>query len=224
MRLKTNLHFHTGDDPHDKISYSFYEGIDAAERNGFEVIALTCHRKFVWKKEYEAYAARKNILLIPGIEQNIEKKHVVILNADQSAETLSTWNELTAWKMAHRESFVLAPHPYFYGNFSLKDNLEQNINLFDAIELSWFYSRFFNRNKMAEVVAKRYGKPFIATSDTHDLKFLDSSYAIVEAKAKTIPSIFESMRQNNFENFTFPYKMFEMAMYVLKREVKNRLG
>ena len=223
MRLKTNLHFHTSDDPQDKVPYSFYEGIDAAYRAGFEVIALTCHRKLVWSTDYESYAASKSILLVGGVEIEIGRKHVVILNCDATAEELSAWNELEAYRKNHPEIFVLAPHPYFYGNFSLKRGLDRHIHLFDAIEHSWFYSKWFNRNKRGEAAAKKYNKPFIATSDTHDLKFLDRGYAIIETRSKTTPAIFDAIREKNFTNVTQPSSFPEMAGFLIRQEIRNRL-
>lgn len=223
-RLKTNLHFHTGDDPLDKILYSFYEGISAASHAGFEIIALTCHRKFVDNGDYESYAVSKNILLIKGAEIEIEKKHVVVLNCDAEVEKLYTWNELELYRKNRPDIFVIAPHPYFYGNFSLKGDLERHINLFDAIECSWFYSKWFNRNQRSRIVAEKHTKPFIATSDTHDLRFLDRSYAIIEAKSKTIPAVFEAIREKSFANITQPSKPAEMAAALIRQEIRNRLG
>ena len=67
MRIKTNLHFHTSDDPEDSIDYDFYEGVDRAAALGFGALAITCHNKFVDDPEYEKYAEKRGILLIHGI-------------------------------------------------------------------------------------------------------------------------------------------------------------
>ena len=222
--LKTNLHFHTSDDPQDKVPYSFYKGIDAASSAGFEVVALTCHRKFTWRENYESYAASKNILLIKGVEIEIERKHVVILNCDTTVEKLSAWNELETYRKTHPDIFVLAPHPYFYGNFSLKRDLDRYISLFDAVECSWFYSRWFDRNKRGEAAAKKYDKPFIATSDTHDLKFLDRAYAVLEARSKTVSAVFDAIRKKSFTNITRPSNFLEMAGVLIRQEIRNRQG
>ncbi|MDI6821222.1 MAG: PHP domain-containing protein [Patescibacteria group bacterium] len=214
MKFKTNLHFHTNDDPRDKgIKHSFYEGIDKAKKLGFEIIALACHQKLINLPEYHNYAAKNNILLINGIERAIEKKHVVILNADQESETINTFAELEKYKKQHPEIFILAAHPFFYGNYSLKEKLEPNIKIFDAIELSWFYSKKFNRNLKGELIAKKYNLPFIASSDTHDLWGLNYDYAIIEAETKNITSVFKAIREKKFQNITRPKKLWrEMAL------------
>src|ERR1051325_4501706 len=221
MKLKTNLHFHTDDDPQDRLNYSFYEGVDRAAKLGFEVVALTCHNKFVFKKEYSEYAARKNILLVPGIEKTIEKRHVVILNPpDKTVEKINAFENLSEYRKDHPEIFVIAPHPYFYGNFSIKERFHELHGLFDAVEYSWFYSKFFDRNKIALAAAKKYDLPFISTSDTHDLNFLDTSYAAIDAKAKTAPAILEAIRRGNFENVTSERSfLFEMAPFIAKIEL-----
>lgn len=222
MNLKTNLHFHTHDDPRDVIWHTLYEGVRRAKRLGFEVLALTCHQKFIYLPAYQNYAARHGILLIPGVERDIEGRHVVILNPDKTIEDVATFDELKAYKQNHPDIFILAPHPYFYGSFSLKKRLERHIHLFDAIEHSWFYSKMFNRNKKAKVVAKKYNLPFIATSDTHELDLLDISYAVINAKEKTIKGVFEAIKNNNFTNITSPRKFWkEMLWDEGQRQVKR---
>lgn len=206
MILKTNLHLHTNDDPQDKINYSFYQMIDVASALGFRVLALTCHNKIIFSQAYSDYAAAKNILLIPGIEKTIENKHVVILNPAPEAETLKSFAALADYRRRYPASFILAPHPFFYSRICLKEKLIVHPKLFDAIEYSWFYARFFNCNKKAESFAKSHNLPFIATSDTHDLKFLETSYALIESKTKQPIDIFNAIRQKRFTNFSQPRK------------------
>lgn len=219
MKLKANLHFHTGDDPYETIEYSTPEAIDRAADLGFGAIALTCHRYFAWKKEYADYAASRNVLLIPGIEANIDEsrdiwgRHVLVLNCDKDAEQLRTFEDLEAYKKSHPQVFIIAPHPYYYGYWSLKEYLEKYIGLFDAIEQSWFYSRWFNRNRRAEAIAQKYNLPFIATSDTHYFDFLNTSYAIIETKEKTIPAVFEAIRQKSFVNVTSPRSFWKDMLW-----------
>lgn len=222
MRLRTNLHFHTRDDPQDVIDYTFYEGVDRAKKLGFEVLALTCHQKLIHTPEYQGYAAHRGILLIPGVERDIEKCHVVILNPDKAVERVTTFNELEAYKQNHPDIFVLAPHPYFYGNFSLKRRLEQYIHLFDAIEHSWFYSKLFNRNKKGETIARKYNLPFIATSDTHRLHILDKGFAIIDVQEKTIPAVFDAIKNKQFTNVTSPRKFWsEMVWHEGREQIKT---
>lgn len=222
--FKANLHFHTGDDVEDPVQYTFHEGIDKAAALGFEIMGLTCHNQFIDSHDYVAYAEKRGILLIPGIEKTIEKRHVVILNANKEAENITTFTKLQGYKKLYPEIFVIAPHPYFYGNFSLKEKLEQNLHLFDAIEHSWFYSRIFNRNVRGELIAKKHNLPFLATSDTHILETLERSYALIDSKTKTIPAVFKALREKKYKNVTAPLKTFDKMIWkIFFREFTTRL-
>lgn len=221
-KLKTNFHFHTSGDPLDRIEYSLKEGIDHASRLNFNVLAVTCHNHFAWTSEYAEYAKNKGILLIAGVELNIgekvkfgikgEKKgkHVLVLNAGKDVKNLHTFSELEEYKKRNPDIFIIAPHPYFYGHFSLKNYLEKYIHLFDAIEHSWFYSKyFFNRNKKAIEIAKKYNLPLISTSDTHYFfnNHMDRNYVLIESE-QNIVSIFKAIKSGKFENVTSPSKFF----------------
>lgn len=222
MKLKANLHFHTQDDPQDVVDYSFQEGMDAASRLGFEVLALTCHHKFIDSPTYSAYAAERNVLLIPGVERDIEHRHVVILNADEEIEKVETFAELAAYKKNHPAAFVLAPHPYFGTPYCLGRKLEEHIGIFDAIEYSWFYSKGINRNLKAEALAKKQNLPYLAASDTHELRTLDKSYALIETGEKTAAAVLTAIKNKNFENFSAPSKFWsEMIVPKILSDLKK---
>jgi hypothetical protein len=212
MKIKTNLHFHTADDPADPISYSTKEGIDKAVSLGFHALAITCHQKYAWTEEYAGYAKSKGLLFIPGIEiytgetRDDSRPHVLILNAAPEAEKVRTFLELEQYKKEHPEAFIMAPHPYFYGNFCLKSLLEKYIHLFDAIEQSWFYSRMIDRNTKGRQMAEKHRLPFVSTSDTHFFDFLDTNYCTVEIEdgEPTVSAIFSALRSGKFENTTSP--------------------
>jgi len=214
MLLKTNLHFHTSDDPEDThINYTFYEAVDRAAELNFAVLALTCHDKYINSDKYQRYAANKNVLLIPGIEKKIEKRDVIILNADSGVQEVNTFTKLKKYKEGHPDIFVIAPHPYFYSSYCLKEKLESNIGLFDAVECSWFYSKRINCNKRGEQIAQKYRLPFIATSDTHNLEFLYKNYALVDAGTKTKEAVFHAIRNHHFKNITSPSKFWREMIW-----------
>lgn len=214
MKIKMNLHFHTADDAADPIDYTTYQGIDHAAELGFGALALTCHQTFAWTPEYAEYAEKKGVLLIPGIEIYIgediptSKRHALILNATKGAESVRTFNNLSTYKHEHPDAFVVAAHPFFYGNMSLKELLEPHIELFDAVEQSWFYSKWFDRNPKGRAMAKKYHLPFVSTSDTHFFDFMDMNYCTVEAAEKTPEAIFAALRAGNFENTTSPRRFW----------------
>jgi hypothetical protein len=217
MYLKANLHFHSKEDPIDPIDYDLYEAIDHAVGLGFNVLASTCHTKNIVTEQHVHYAEKKGLLLIPGIEANIyeegaphRRHHVLILNCDSSANDVHTFEDLKRYREAHPEALYIAPHPYLYGNFSLGEKLEEHIELFDAIELTWFYTRWFSRNTRAAQMAKKYNKPFIATSDTHFLTFMDTNYVTVDAEERTARSFIDALKKHVYKNTTSPRSLYDI--------------
>lgn len=222
MHLKTNLHLHTKDDPADGIPFSFEEYVDRAAALGFSALAVTCHGRFVDDPAYRAYASERKILFIPGIELEVEKAHVVVLGCDRSIEDVREFAALRAYKRSHPEVLVLAPHPYFPGSYVLGEKLEKNIDVFDAVECSWFYSKHIDFNRRAERTAEQHDLPYIATSDTHDPRFLDTSYAVIDAAAPTVRAVLAAVREKKFENRTGPRKLIrEMAASAAAQTFRN---
>lgn len=226
MKLKANLHFHTNKDPQDyySVTHSCEEGVDYAAALGFDVLAVTLHKKFFDSEEDIKYAALKNILLIKGIELEISKKHIVVLNCNKDIESVRTFEDLEKYKKTHPEIFIFAAHPYFHHN-SLNGELERWIAIFDGIEFSWFYTRWFNWNKKGKTIAEKYNLPFIATSDTHQLDFLNDSYISIDVEEKTAEAIIKSLRQKKFENISSPRKLFKdiiwkWGRYILKHKMR----
>lgn len=221
MKLKINLHFHTSDEKYDFVNYTFYEGLKEAKNLKFDAIALTSHNQFINRRDYYEFAKKLDILLILGIELTIKGRHIVILNPRPDIKDVKTFKDLKLYKKNHPQIFILAPHPYF-GFDSLGKQLEKNIDIFDAIEYCWFYSKYFNRNKKGKKIAEKHNLPFIATSDTHNLKVLDKSYAIIEAKEKTAAAVFEAIKENKFQNITSPRKFLsEMLLAEIIRRTKG---
>jgi predicted metal-dependent phosphoesterase TrpH len=230
MLLKVSLHIHTKEDKKDGhiINYNVYQLIDEAKKKGFDVLGFTPHKKFVFKEEFARYAESKGILLIPGVELSlgrISQKHMIVLNCDKSAEKVKNFKQLAKYKQEHPNVFILAPHPTYTRLFSVgKRNLKRYINLFDAIEYSWLYSKKINANKKAQAIASKFNKPMVSTADVHVLKKLDTDYAMIDADFFNAESIFESIRQNRFENVTSPKKFSEIFKHIFVTVIKYVAG
>lgn len=224
MKFKANLHFHSSEDPADRIDYTLKEGIDHAARLGFHALATTCHLYNAWTEEAAKYARERGMLLIPGVELALHEKftggnpfyngrHALVLNADKTAEKIRTFAELEAYRRAHPEIFIIAAHPFMYrsignGQISMNGLFKKYIHLFDAIEHTWFYSKWFNRNVPAAHAAQEYNLPLIATSDTHFFDFMDENYALIHAEELTTEAIFDAIRARQFENVTSPRRFW----------------
>ncbi len=214
MRLKTNLHLHSKEDEYDVLNYSIFQAIDRAAELGYEVLAWTPHRRVLCRPEHIEYAKGKGIILFPGIEAKIGGREVLLIDCGPEVEKIKTFPQLREYKKAHSELLVVAPHPFFPAKTVLAEKLEENIDLFDAIELSWFHTRDIDFNAVAAKIAAKHGKPFIATSDTHRLDCLERSYAFVESE-KEPEAVKTAIRAGRVDNFSKPITLVQAAVFML---------
>lgn len=211
---KVQLHCHSGSDPEDCLFHSDKDVIDRAALHGYDVLALTCHNTIVHTKELEHYAKKKGILLLPGVEKTVEKKHVLIVNAAKEAEFVHTFTDLETYKKNHPQSLIIAPHPYHplpIKLVSLGDYVEQYAHLFDAIEWSSFYSRYGKFNKKAQQKAKKLNIPMIGTADNHVLRYLNHTFSLVRAPQKTTHDIVQAIKKGHIEIQTKPMNLFMLG-------------
>lgn len=224
MKLKTNLHFHSKEDPEDTIPYTLQEGIDEAARLNFDVLATTLHNKYGYTDEVARYAADRGVLLIPGIEKTIQGCHVVLLNCNRDAESIASFQDLGKYRHIHPECFVLAVHPYYF-IYSLNHRLEQYTNLFDGVEWSWYYSSWScEANDKAASFARSHRLPFIATSDTHCLRYLNRSYAIIDTPTKDVSGVLAALKKGVFENVSHPSSLSDILVHQVCMSACDELG
>jgi predicted metal-dependent phosphoesterase TrpH len=220
-KLKVQFHIHSKQDPRDNIKYSEKQIIDRASRLGYDSIAITCHDVIIFNEDLKKYAEKKRILLIPGIEKTIQKKHVVILNADLAAQSINSFEDLKKYKDNHPESLIIAAHPYYPGSVSLKKEFDKHHKLFDAVEYSWFHSKRFNKcNEKAAAASEKYDLPILGTSDNHNLKYIDQTYSILEADGKNIKSILKAVRKNKIEVISHNICIFKLFWIYLEMTVR----
>ena len=81
--------------------------------------------------------------------------------------------------------------------------------MFDAIEFAHLHFRLLNFNRKAIALARKYDLPLVGTSDTHELRQLNSTYSVVEAE-KTIPAIIAAVRAKRVEIMTRPLSHWEL--------------
>jgi hypothetical protein len=101
--------------------------------------------------------------------------------------------------------------------------LEENIEVFDAIEYAHLHFRFINFNNKAVAIAKKYDLPMVGTSDTHTLKQLNTTYSLVEAQ-KTIPAIINAVKNKRVEVVTHPmntWRFFRSGSWFLISSTKK---
>ena len=207
--LKASFHVHVQGDHDDYILYTGFELLDRAAQLGFEVIAFTSHERVIHTPELQDHARELGIILIPGIELNLGG-HVLVLNACPKAQTLTTLDDLRAYRETRPEIFTIAAHPYYpKRKFCFQETLVPNLDVFDAIEHSWFYSKLMDWNKKAKKVANSHDRPYIATSDVHLLEQLENGHLMIDAE-KNLESILEAMREKRFVSVAKPQGVFQM--------------
>jgi predicted metal-dependent phosphoesterase TrpH len=161
-------------------------------------------------RNLSSYAKGKGILLIPGVEMTIRRRHVLVLNPPPH-KTCLDFSSLS--ELRRPETLIIAPHPYFPGTYSLNGHLLKHLNLFDALEYCHFYSPMINFNQKAVEVSRSFGLPLIGNSDAHFLSQLGATYSLISAE-KSLESVFAAIRQNKVKVVSRPLNHLEMGSIV----------
>ncbi len=222
LKLKTDLHLHTADDRYDGIAHTAYELISHAAKKDFKVLSITNHDTYTYTPELVSYALDHDILLIPGIEKTIEGKHVLLLNAFPATEKIKTFGELR--KAKNDGLFVVAPHPFFRAHHCLGNKLIEHIELFDAVEYSYFYTRWINFNRKALAVAREYRLPLIGNSDCHVLNYMGVSHSIITSPYKTESAIFEAIREHRVKVVSRPQPFHRLLSMFINMQIKLHMN
>jgi predicted metal-dependent phosphoesterase TrpH len=211
--IKIDLHIHTLDDPKDALDYSAHELLERAAALGFEVLAITLHDAVFDRPEVFADAQRMGILLIPAAEMRLEGADVILLNVTAGeVASLRTLDDLAELRARRGPSlFTIAPHPFYVLGGSIGEKLLERIDLFDAIELCHFWGRFFDPNRRAVEVAKRFNKPLIATSDAHRLHAFGANYTCIpRPTALTVDNVIRVLRSGLFRATNPPCSFIDL--------------
>ncbi len=220
MKVKASLHCHTSADLVEGgvIGYSVFDLIDRAKEAGIAVLAHTCHRYFVWDQAWSDYADQNGILLIPGVELELTEgssaNHTLAINCDASISEVQSFADLAQYRITHPDLLVIAAHPNFGFGVSLgKERLLKYWSLFDAVENSWFYSRFLNPNQVINQLCIARHKPFIATADLHNFNFscLRSDYAVLDLTDLSAQAVVRAVKQGLFTNVSEPKSLFQLG-------------
>jgi predicted metal-dependent phosphoesterase TrpH len=205
--LKVELHAHTSDDPEDFIPHTSRELIDRAAQLGYGALAITLHSRQLVSPEIEAYARDRGLTLIPGVEVAIEGRHVLLLNypAAARADEVTSFDDLARLR-AGASGLVVAPHAFYPTSTCLgRDLLDRHADLFDAVEVSGFYTRWLDFNREARDWAQSHGKPLVGNGDVHRLSMLGTTFSLVDAEPHP-DAICEAVRSGRVEVSTRPLR------------------
>lgn len=179
-KVRCDFHSHTINDPRDKhVWHTGEELIDKAQSQGFGALAITLHGRQYFPRHLEEYAAERGVLLMPGVEQDINGCHVLLLNFEKDAANgIRNFKDLAAEKRPG--TMVIAAHPFFPGEICLGEKVMEHAELFDALEITGFYHPWWNPNLKALEVAATLNKRVVGNSDTHTLQQLGSTFSEIE--------------------------------------------
>ena len=213
MTLKADRHIHAAEDGQDKVSVTAKEIIDKAAELNFDVLSFTFHNKTFYH-EIKAYAEEKGILLIPGMERNIERAHVLLYNFNEKkALEIRHFEDLR--KQKGNKQLVIAAHPFFLSKACVGKKLKKYAELFDAVEFCFMHNKIVNLNRKAIRVAKKLNKPIVANSDTHFIEQLGENYTLIDAE-KNISSVINAIKQGKVRRKTRHLGLVESFKLYLK--------
>jgi len=209
LKLKVDLHLHTAEDLAEiaagrKNLIPPKEMVDMAIAQKFDAIAISHHCVQYKNDELTEYARQKGLIVIPAVETYIQRKHVLLVNFSTKKHILN-YHDLANHKTD--DVLVIAPHPFYFVSACLENDLLRHIECFDAIEFCHYYYKFFNPNRKALKVAKKYNLPVIGNSDTHRLFQFGTTYSYVYAEEKSIPAIIKAIKQGKVEYVSHPLSL-----------------
>lgn len=201
----------------DVIDHSAADLLHRAAELGFHAIAITLHSHVLSRPELFALAERLGLLLIPSAEMRLEGADVVVMNiSEEEAGSLQKLEDLRELRRRRGQSvLIFAPHPYYLVGGSIGDRVEQYIDCFDAIEYCHFHTRWLNLNRSAVVLAERFQKPLLATSDAHRLDFFGDHYSLVSVRPRpSIDELFDAVRAGRLERVSPAWSIQKFVHYV----------
>ncbi len=199
--VKADLHLHTAEDPLDEIDYTALELLDHAATLGFRVLAVTLHDKVFDDEAVFVRARELGILMLRAAELRIQGADTVLLNVTTNeAAAIKTFDDLRRLRAVRGDSLlVFAPHPFYRFGGSIGAKIESCLDCFDAIEFCHFHVPVFDPNVPAARLAKRTGKPLLATSDAHRRRFFGENYSLLglpPGEAPSVGNVFDAIRSH----------------------------
>jgi predicted metal-dependent phosphoesterase TrpH len=220
-RLKVDFHTHTAEDPEDNIAYTAHGLIDRAADLGYDALAVTNHNALTYSDELAGHAAERHLVLIPGIELTLSRKHVQVLSpAPRAFDAAQSLADLP--RLRTPDDLVIAPHPYYLVGKSLQDSLDSIAAFVDAVEFSGYFSRLVNMNTKAVAAARRLAKPLVGSTDCHNLWQFGLTWTLVEAE-KNVPAILAAVKAGRVEVRAEPLSLPAMARVAVNFLLLDRL-
>jgi len=199
-----DLHAHCDCDPHDVLNYSPYDMVNEAVDAGLNAFAITPHGKVFHDPDAQAYAEKRGILLIPGIELLVSGFEILLLNVrPDEVHRKFTFDDLRKLRKRRGPDFLtVAPHPFYPRQTCVGPMINEAADCLDAVEHAHFYTPLWNPNQKAIEWARKHGKPLVANSDMHILDMFACQYTEVEAPELSLTALFDAIRASQVRAHT----------------------
>jgi predicted metal-dependent phosphoesterase TrpH len=220
--LKVELHAHTDADPADRVPHSTSELIDRAAALGYGALAITLHNRWYDPAPLSDYAEVRGITLIPSVERNIGRKHVLLINVGREVERVRSFDDVRALK-AGSNVLVVAPHAFYPIPSALGRLLDAHADLIDAVEVNSMHVRGIDFNRRAIRWARTHGRPLVGNTDLHLLEQMGTTYSLVDAHDRTPDAICQAIRSGRVEVVAEPLPWLR-AGWLFARMVSRGVG
>jgi predicted metal-dependent phosphoesterase TrpH len=208
--IKLELHTHTDEDPADRIAHSARELIDRAASLSYGALAVTLHDRYFDAVPHAAYARERGVTLLSGIERTVGRHHILLVNFPARSATMHSLDDIRALKREHPNGLVVAPHPFYPIPSALGRVLEDNPDVFDAVEINAMYTAFVDFNRRAARWAQDQKKPLVGNTDLHLLAQMGSTYSVVDSEPSA-DAICAAIKAGRVEVRTEPLSMIRAA-------------
>ena len=196
--------------PEDYIAHTAHQLIDRAAALDYDALGITLHNRQLDLEPLSAYAGRNGLVLIPGVERDIQGKHVLLINFSGRAERVDSFEAIAALKKDEPVGLVIAPHPFFPARSCLRSVMDRHASLFDAVEYNAMYSPMVNFNRTGKRWALAHGTPMVGNGDVHLLEQLGTTYSLVDAEP-TPNAICEAIRLGRVSVESVPLHLIRAA-------------
>ena len=207
--IKIELHTHTDADPADRISHSARDLVDRAAALGYGALAVTLHDRYFDPAPHADYARERGVVLLPGIERTLNRRHILLINFPPSCVDVRTFDDIVRLKQKHR-GLVVAPHPFYPIPSALGRALDAQASLVDAVEVNAMYTRLVDFNRRAVAWARAHDKPLVGNTDLHLLDQMGTTFSLVAAEPEP-DAICEAIRDGRVELHTAPLTSLQAA-------------
>ncbi len=191
--LRCDFHIHTLHSPDSDMKPE--EVIRAALEKGLDVIGVLDHDILAGGIEAAKIAKRiaPNIIVLAGEEIKTSSGEIIALGLKETVRPKMGLKKTI--KIAKKQgAFIIAPHPFDSFRKGIMNEIDDVLDLIDAIEAFNARSMLSSFTKRAIEYANLHSVPMVAGSDAHFLFEIGSGYTLVDCE-KSEEAVFEAIRR-----------------------------